>query len=186
MKIHKKAIQELLRRTTKSSTLSRCSSWEGCWLRTGINNARGGISVYWIVNLIDRPVEVYTGPNLDCYSSCVIYKSGQLVPVAIDGVEVGQVAVAEILPRISQAAGAQWALTGRVTNHIHRSWATRQPPNIPGKSSPRSLAHSRASGYPASAWRMTPVAGSFHSTRSSRFAAAGVPSATITMPACCE
>ena len=33
---------------------------------------------------------------------------------------------------------------------------------------------------------MTPLAGSFHSTRSGRFAAFGVPSATITTPACCE
>jgi hypothetical protein len=33
---------------------------------------------------------------------------------------------------------------------------------------------------------MTPVAGSFHSTRSSRRAAASLPSATMTMPACCE
>ena len=33
---------------------------------------------------------------------------------------------------------------------------------------------------------MTPVAGSFQSTRSMRFAAASVPSQTITTPACCE
>jgi Uma2 family endonuclease len=73
------------------------------------NYARGGISVYWIVNLIDRQVEVYTGPNLDGYSSCVMFKPGQSVPVMIDGVEVGQIAVAEILPRISPAAGSNGA-----------------------------------------------------------------------------
>ena len=38
--------------------------------------------------------------------------------------------------------------------------------------------------YPASACRQTPEAGSFHKTRSSRFAASGVPSASITTPAC--
>jgi hypothetical protein len=33
-----------------------------------------------------------------------IFKPGQTVPVVIDGVEVGQIAVAEILPRIVPAA----------------------------------------------------------------------------------
>ena len=47
-------------------------------------------------------------------------------------------------------------------------------------------AHRTASSYPASAWRNTPIAGSLVRTRLSRFAAAAVPSATITCPACCE
>jgi Uma2 family endonuclease len=64
-----------------------------------VNYARGGISIYWIVNLIDRQVEVYTGPSSDGYSSCIIFKPGQSIPVVIDGVELGQIAVAEILPR---------------------------------------------------------------------------------------
>ena len=42
---------------------------------------------------------------------------------------------------------------------------------MPGRSSPCSRAQSIAVSYPASAWRMTPVAGSFHSTRSIRRAA---------------
>jgi hypothetical protein len=33
---------------------------------------------------------------------------------------------------------------------------------------------------------MTPVAGSFQSTRSIRFAAASLPSQTMTTPACCD
>ena len=70
-----------------------------------VNYARGGISVYWIVNLIDRQVEVYTSPSSDSYSSCIIFKPGQSVPLVIDGVEVGQIAVAEILPRIAPASG---------------------------------------------------------------------------------
>jgi hypothetical protein len=68
-----------------------------------VNYARGNISGYWIVNLIDRQVEVYTGPRSDGYSSCSIYKSGQVVPLMIDGVEVGQIDVAEILPRFVPA-----------------------------------------------------------------------------------
>ena len=74
-----------------------------------VNYARGGISVYWIINLIDRQVEVYTGPKADSYSSCTIFKPGQSVPVVINGVEVGQIAVAEILPRIVPASGSNGA-----------------------------------------------------------------------------
>ncbi len=66
-----------------------------------VNYARGGISVYWIVNLVDRQVEVYTVPISDRYSSCIIFKPGEPVPVVIDGVEVGQIIVEEILPRIA-------------------------------------------------------------------------------------
>src|SRR5690606_31852734 len=53
-----------------------------------------------------------------------------------------------------------------------------------GRLSPCSRAASFAISYPASACRITPVAGSFHSTRSRRFAASGVPSATMTTPEC--
>jgi Uma2 family endonuclease len=69
-----------------------------------VNYAKGGIGIYWIVNLIDRQVEVYTGPSSDGYASCVIFKPGQSVPVVIDGVEVGQIAVAEILPMLEPSA----------------------------------------------------------------------------------
>lgn len=77
-----------------------------------VNFAKGGISVYWIVNLIDRQVEVYTGPSSDSYSSCEIFKPGQSVPVVIDGVEVGRIAVAEILPRLEPSADSNGAGTG--------------------------------------------------------------------------
>ncbi len=60
--------------------------------------ARGGISVYWIVNLVDRQVEVYTRPATGKYDCRVDYASGQEAPVVVDGVEVGRIAVANILP----------------------------------------------------------------------------------------
>ncbi len=59
--------------------------------------ARGGIPVYWIVNLVDRQVELYTGPGSDGYSSRVDFTAGQHVPVVIDGVEVGRIAVSDML-----------------------------------------------------------------------------------------
>ncbi len=51
----------------------------------------------WIVNLVDRVVEVYTGPRSNGYASRVDYRVGENVPVVIDGIEVGQIAVADIL-----------------------------------------------------------------------------------------
>ncbi len=69
-----------------------------------VNYARGGISVYWIVNLIDHQVKVFTGSSSDTDSSCVIFRPGQSVPVVIDDVEVGQIPVNDILPRIAPAA----------------------------------------------------------------------------------
>ena len=61
--------------------------------------ARVGIPVYWIVNLVDRRVEVYTDPSPAGYASRVDFLPGQEIPVVIGGVEIGRIAVAEILPR---------------------------------------------------------------------------------------
>jgi Uma2 family endonuclease len=70
-----------------------------------INYARSGIPVYWIVNLVDHQVEVFTDPTAAGYGSRVVYArslAAQFVPVVIDGIEVGQIAVSEILsPEIS-------------------------------------------------------------------------------------
>jgi Uma2 family endonuclease len=60
--------------------------------------AAGGISVYWIVNLVDRQVEVYSNPGPDGYRFRQIYASGQVIDVVIDGVTLGQVAVVDLLP----------------------------------------------------------------------------------------
>ena len=57
-----------------------------------------GIPIYWIVNLVDRQVEVYTGPTPNGYASREIYKPGSLVPVIIYGTVVGEIAVDDLLP----------------------------------------------------------------------------------------
>jgi Uma2 family endonuclease len=56
------------------------------------------IPFYWIVNLVDRQVEVYTDPAPAGYRLSEVLKPGQDVPVVIDGSEVGRVAVADLLP----------------------------------------------------------------------------------------
>ena len=61
--------------------------------------AAANIPVYWIVNLVDRQVEVYTVPNpAGGYRSRVDYQPGDDVPVVINGQEVGRIAVTELLP----------------------------------------------------------------------------------------
>ena len=57
-----------------------------------------GIPVYWIVNLASRLVEVYTSPSPDGYAPRVDYAPDAVIPLVIDGENVGQVAVADILP----------------------------------------------------------------------------------------
>jgi Uma2 family endonuclease len=58
---------------------------------------RSAIPVYWIVNLVDRQVEVYTDPGPTGYASRSDFTSGQQVTVLIDGRQVGQIAVDDIL-----------------------------------------------------------------------------------------
>jgi Uma2 family endonuclease len=60
--------------------------------------ARGRIPVYWIVNLIDRQVEVHSGPTGRGYRTTRVYKPGQEVPVVIGGIKVGRIPVDSILP----------------------------------------------------------------------------------------
>jgi Putative restriction endonuclease len=57
-----------------------------------------GIPVYWIVNLVDRQVEVYWNPRRNGYADHKVYFSGDTVPVVIDGQVVGQIAVDHLLP----------------------------------------------------------------------------------------
>jgi len=58
----------------------------------------GGVPVYWIVNLVERQVEVYADPVPTGYGSRRIFKPGRRVPVVIAGVEVGRIRVADLLP----------------------------------------------------------------------------------------
>ena len=58
----------------------------------------GGIPAYWIINLVDRQVEVYTEPYSSGYHSRRDFGPGQSVPVIVDQAEVGQIAVENVLP----------------------------------------------------------------------------------------
>jgi Putative restriction endonuclease len=58
------------------------------------------IPVYWVANILDRRIEVYaepTGPAVPVgYCVCTIFRPGNEVPVVLDGIEVGRIAVDEV------------------------------------------------------------------------------------------
>ena len=60
--------------------------------------AAAGIPLYWIVNLVGRQVEVYSRPGTDGYKERTDYAAGQSVPVVLDGLQTGSIAVDDVLP----------------------------------------------------------------------------------------
>ena len=67
--------------------------------------ARGGVTAYWIVNLVDRQVEIYTGPTPTGYRDQRIVRSDEHVDLLLDGHVIGRIAVSAILPRNRTADG---------------------------------------------------------------------------------
>lgn len=63
--------------------------------------ARAAIAEYWIVNLVDRQIEVYSEPSGPVaqpdYRQRMVFKMGQTLPVKLRGVEVGTIAVSDVL-----------------------------------------------------------------------------------------
>jgi hypothetical protein len=64
--------------------------------------ARGGIPWYWIVNLVDRRIEVYSQPSgptaVPAYGAFQVYQPGDAIPLTLDGTTVGSIPVANLLP----------------------------------------------------------------------------------------
>jgi Uma2 family endonuclease len=68
--------------------------------------ARAGIASYWIVNLVQDCIEVFSSPSGDTaqptYAQHAIYRAGDDVPVIIDGNKIGVIAASEILGQPNQ------------------------------------------------------------------------------------
>jgi Uma2 family endonuclease len=64
--------------------------------------AAATVPVYWIINLVDDQVEVYSDPSgpgpAPVYRSRVDYRGSELVPFVLDGEELGPIAAQELLP----------------------------------------------------------------------------------------
>jgi len=63
--------------------------------------ARAEVPVYWIVNLEQRQVEVYSQPfevaGKPDYGTVKVFASGQAVPLVLDGREIAQLPVVQLL-----------------------------------------------------------------------------------------
>ena len=64
--------------------------------------ARAGISIYWIVNLVEEQVEVYFQPLVEVeqpdYSQRLDFGRSAVIPIIIEGIEIGAIAVNSLLP----------------------------------------------------------------------------------------
>jgi Uma2 family endonuclease len=64
--------------------------------------ARAKIPIYWIVNLVDHQIEIYTDPTgpakRPTYRNSKTDKPGASVPLVLDGREMARIAVDDILP----------------------------------------------------------------------------------------
>jgi Uma2 family endonuclease len=64
--------------------------------------ARGGIPCYWIVNLLDQRIEVYTQPSgptrIPTYGAFQTYQVGDAIPLVVDGTTIGTLPVTDLLP----------------------------------------------------------------------------------------
>jgi len=69
------------------------------WTKKLTGYAAAGISVYWILDLSHRRLEVYRDPGPAGYTVEAIIPEGESVELAIDGRSFGWIAVSELLPR---------------------------------------------------------------------------------------
>jgi len=63
--------------------------------------ARANLPAYWIINVVDRQVEVYTDPRpadpIPAYATRTDYLPGDSIPLVLDGQPVAQLPVDELL-----------------------------------------------------------------------------------------
>lgn len=78
------------------SSLTRDRTW-----KRGVY-ARAAIVMYWLVNLADRTVEVFSEPSGAAdspdYARSIAYGVEDEIPLVLDGVEAGRVRVASLFP----------------------------------------------------------------------------------------
>ena len=64
--------------------------------------ARAAIPLYWIINVPDHQIEVYTDPTGPCPNpnnqQRRDYRAGDSVPLVLDGQEIGSIPVNDLLP----------------------------------------------------------------------------------------
>ncbi|MGG6264730.1 Uma2 family endonuclease [Leptolyngbya sp. AN10] len=58
--------------------------------------ARAGIPIYWIINLVDRSIEIYTQPENEDYQQQTTATEG--IEVVLEGTAIAQLSIANLLP----------------------------------------------------------------------------------------
>ncbi len=85
----------LIEAAESSYSLDRGKKWR--------RYASARIPVYWIVNIPQRQIEVYSDPigrgPAAVYRQEAIFREGQSIPVVLGGQEIGRIAVIDVLPR---------------------------------------------------------------------------------------
>ena len=64
--------------------------------------ARAGLPCYWVVNLVDRRVEVYSDPRVEDgvarYAASEVFEAGRDVPLVLDGRAIASIPARDLLP----------------------------------------------------------------------------------------
>jgi hypothetical protein len=66
----------------------------GKWLLYG----KAGSPSFWILNLVDRRLEVYSEPSATGYGRCELFGPGRYIPLVIDGNDLGMIEVDALPP----------------------------------------------------------------------------------------
>lgn len=61
--------------------------------------ANANIPVYWLINLMDRQIEVYSDPEpaSSLYRTAQVFRANETFPLTLDGVEIATIKVKDIL-----------------------------------------------------------------------------------------
>lgn len=62
--------------------------------------AQAGIPIYWIINLVDNQLEIYSQPEKGIYLEVGFHRPGASVPLVLSGREIAQLSVAELFPNL--------------------------------------------------------------------------------------
>jgi Uma2 family endonuclease len=60
--------------------------------------AEANLPTYWVINLVDNQLEVFTDPAGSDYATSAVLRPDEKVAMVLDGVEVGRIPVSDLLP----------------------------------------------------------------------------------------
>ena len=66
----------------------------------GVLYAQAKIAEFWLINVVNRKVEVYTRPRSGKYHKIVAYTEKDTVPLILDGVNIADILVSELMAKI--------------------------------------------------------------------------------------